>query len=67
LNGDFVDIVTYPQANYQDIIALQVRNHPEVIPQLVARLRNYVSAHPDMHRYRGKLFVVEVHRIQVRQ
>lgn len=28
LNGDFADIVTYPPANYQGIIALQVRNHP---------------------------------------
>jgi predicted nuclease of predicted toxin-antitoxin system len=67
LNGDFADIVTYPPANYQGIIALQVRNHPEVIPQLMARLQNYLSAHPDMHHYRGKLLVVEVHRIRVRQ
>lgn len=28
LNGDFVDIVAYPPANYKGIIAIQVRNHP---------------------------------------
>jgi predicted nuclease of predicted toxin-antitoxin system len=67
LNGDFADIVTYPPAIYQGIIALQVRNHPEVMPQLMARLQNYLSAHPDMHHYRGKLLVVEVHRMRVRQ
>ncbi|MEW6686787.1 MAG: DUF5615 family PIN-like protein [Candidatus Edwardsbacteria bacterium] len=31
LNGDFADIVTYPPAKYKGIIALQVRNHPEII------------------------------------
>jgi len=40
LNGDFADIVTYPPAKYKGIIALQVRNHPEVIPQLVARVKD---------------------------
>ena len=34
LNGDFADIVSYPPANYKGIIALQVRNHPEILPQL---------------------------------
>lgn len=67
LNGDFADIVTYPPANYQGIIALQVRNHPEVIPQLMARLLAYLSSHTDREHYRGKLLLVEVHRIRVRQ
>ena len=67
LNGDFADIVSYPPANYQGIIALQVRNHPEIIPPLMARLRDYLSLHPDRQYYRGKLLVVEVHRIRVRQ
>ena len=31
LNGDFSDIVTYPPANYKGVIALQMRNHPEII------------------------------------
>jgi predicted nuclease of predicted toxin-antitoxin system len=67
LNGDFADIVSYPPANYQGIIALQVRNHPEIIPPLMARLRDYLLLHSDRQYYRGKLLVVEVHRIRVRQ
>ena len=39
LNGDFANIVTYPPSRYQGIIALQVHNHPEIIPQLMARPR----------------------------
>ena len=31
LNGDFSDIVRYPPAQYKGIIALQVKNHPEII------------------------------------
>jgi hypothetical protein len=67
LNGDFADIVSYPPAHYQGIIALQVRNHPELIPLLMARLRDYLSLHSDRQYYRGKLLVVEAHRIPVRQ
>ncbi len=67
LNGDFSDIINYPPANYKGIIALQVRNHPEIIPQLMTRLQDYLSFHPDMNYYRGKLFLVEVHRIRIRQ
>jgi len=67
LNGDFADIVTYPPANYRGIIALQVGNHPEIIPQLMATLKDYLSAYPDMSHYKGKLLLVEVHRIRVRE
>jgi len=67
LNGDFADIVTYPPANYNGIIALQVRNHPEIIPQLMVRLKDYLSDYPDMNHYKGKLFLVEVHRIRIRE
>ena len=66
LNGDFADILTYPPANYKGIIALQVRNHPEIIPQIMTKLKGYLSSHPDMDHYKGKLFLVEVHRIRVR-
>ena len=51
LNGDFADIVTYPPANNRGILALQVRTHPEIIPQLLERLRAYLSAHDDMEHY----------------
>jgi predicted nuclease of predicted toxin-antitoxin system len=67
LNGDFANIVTYPPSQYQGIIALQVHNHPEIIPQLMARLTTYMRLHPAMEEYRGKLFVVEVHRIRIRE
>ena len=67
LNGDFANIFNYPPANYQGIIALQVRNHPEVLSQIVSRLNDYLSANPDMEHYKGKLFLVEVHRIRIRQ
>ena len=66
LNGDFSDIVTYPPAHYQGILALQLHNHPEIIPQLLERLNALLNAHPDQAYYRGKLFLVEVHRIRVR-
>ena len=67
LNGDFVDIVAYPPANYKGVIAIQVRNHPEIIPQLMRRLKEYLSAHPEGNHYKGKLLLVEVHRIRVRE
>ena len=67
LNGDFADIVLYPPINYKGIIALQVRNHPEIIPQLMEVLENYLSGHTNMVNYKGKLLLVEVHRIRVRE
>ena len=66
LNGDFANILDYPPRNYQGIVSLQVRNHPEVLPQIVSRLKDYLSANPDMGHYKGKLFLVEVHRIRIR-
>lgn len=67
LNGDFSDIVTYPPVNYKGIIAIQVRNHPELIPQLMTKLKEYLSAHPNIDHYKGKLFLAEVHRIRIRE
>ncbi len=67
LNGDFADIVRYPPERYRGIIALQVRNHPEAIPSLLAGLKVYLAEHPDIEYYKGKLFLVEVHRIRVRK
>jgi len=67
LNGDFADIVTYPPMKYKGIFALQVKNHPEIISQLMQRLVHYISVNSQMNYYRGKLFLVEVHRIRVRQ
>ena len=67
LNGDFADIVTYPPAHFKGIVSLQVLNHPEVTPPLVARLLGYIASHPAPEHYRGKLIVVEVDRIRIRE
>ena len=67
LNGDFADIVTYPPSSYQGIISIQLRNHPEIIPQLMARLTEYLSLHDSEEHYRGKLLLVEVYRIRIRE
>jgi len=66
LNGDFSDIVTYPPNNYGGIISLQVKNHPEIIPQIMTKLTDFLLSHPDMNYYKGKLLLVEAHRIRVR-
>lgn len=67
LNGDFADIVTYPPRGYKGIVALQLRNHTEILPHLMARFVAYAELHAEMEHYRGKLLVVEVDRIRIRQ
>jgi predicted nuclease of predicted toxin-antitoxin system len=67
MNGDFADIITYPPKDYKGIIALQVRNHPEVLPQVLILLNGYLSSHKNMNDYEGKLFLVEPHRIRIRR
>ncbi|MDI6764952.1 MAG: DUF5615 family PIN-like protein [Thermodesulfobacteriota bacterium] len=67
LNGDFIDKLNYPPGNYKGIVSLQVRNHPEIIPQLMVRLINFLSSYPDMEYYKGKLILVEVNRIRIRE
>lgn len=62
----FADIVTYPPASYIGIVALQLHNHPEIEPHVLARLRDHLAAHPDMTYYRGKLITAEAHRIRIR-
>ena len=66
LNGDFADITAYPPVEYAVIIAIQLHNHPEIIPALMETLETYLAAHPDPGHYRGELLLVEVHRIRVR-
>lgn len=67
LNGDFADIAAYPPEDYAGIFSVQVRNHPEIIPALMARLEAFLAANPAPNYYRGKLFVVEVHRVRIRE
>ncbi len=66
LNGDFSDIVAYPPSDYQGIIAVQLYNHPEIIPQLLNRLGRFLRTEPEVSFYAGKLLIVEVHRIRIR-
>ena len=33
LNGDFSDIVTYSPNRYAGVLAIQLHNHPEIIPE----------------------------------
>ena len=67
LNGDFADIVAYPPASYLGIVAIQLHNHPEIIPSLMARLAALLDGHPAHEFYHGKLLLVEVHRVRIRQ
>jgi hypothetical protein len=67
MNGDFADIVTYPPKNYRGIVSLQMRNHPEIVADLMVRLTAYLRLRPTMEHYRGKLLVVEVNRIRIRE
>jgi len=66
LNGDFSDIVRYPPSTYGGIISMQVRNRPEVLAQIMERLTRYLRDQSDREHYRGKLLLVEAHRIRVR-
>jgi predicted nuclease of predicted toxin-antitoxin system len=67
LDGDFADIVAYPPRRFKGIVALQVLDHPEVVPILMSRLKAYLSTYPSTEHYIGKLIVVEAHRIRVRE
>ncbi|MEX2125982.1 MAG: DUF5615 family PIN-like protein [Woeseia sp.] len=66
LNGDFADIVAYQPEAYGGIVAIQLHDHPEVISTLMAGLGRFISEHADPNDYRGKLFIVEPHRIRIR-
>lgn len=67
LDGDFADIINYPPKDFKGIIVLQMRNHPEILPRLLGRLRAYLKSQPAMEHCRGKLILVEADRIRVRQ
>ena len=67
LNGDFVDIVAYPPGQFGGIVALQIRDHPEITPAILDRLVLYIAAHPHQQDYRRKLLLVETHRLRVRE
>ena len=59
LNGDFSDIVMYPPSHYKGIVALQVKNRPEALSVFMDRLMKYVTVHPEMGDYAGRLFLLK--------
>ncbi len=67
LNGDFAEIVAYPPGRFEGILALQIRDHPEIVPHIIERLRKYLAQHPAAEDYKGKLLVIEAGRIRVRR
>lgn len=66
-NGDFSDLITYPPSKFGGIVALQIHNRPQIIAAMVQRLLAYCQDHPDRDHYRGKLFLIEAHRIRLRE
>jgi hypothetical protein len=66
LNGDFSDIVAFPPAKYRGIVAIQLHNHPENIPAVMAILTNFLEQQPDKNFFVAKLVIVEAHRIRFR-
>lgn len=67
LNGDFANMINYPPARFGGIIALQVKNHPESLPAIVIRLLTYLGEHDEREHWIGKLFLVEAHRIRIKE
>ena len=67
LNGDFADIVAFPPALYKGIVAVQLRNRPQLTPALMRRLTSYLESHSAPDHYKGKLLVVEADRIRIRE
>jgi predicted nuclease of predicted toxin-antitoxin system len=67
LNGDFSDIINYPPGLFGGIIALQVRNHPESLAAIVMRLLTHLGEHTEEEHWTGKLFLVEAHRIRIKE
>jgi hypothetical protein len=59
--------VAYPPANCRGIVAIQLHNRPEIIPQLMGRLIPFLGGHLEQQFYHGKLLIVEVHRVRIRQ
>lgn len=66
LNGDFADIAAYPPEKFRGVVALQLRDHPEVETVLLRRLTAYLAAHPARDHCKGKLVVVEPDRVRIR-
>jgi predicted nuclease of predicted toxin-antitoxin system len=66
LNGDFADLINYPPQMYKGIISIQLKSRPENIPAICERLGRLFDMHHEMNDFKGKLYVVEAHRMRVR-
>lgn len=66
LNGDFSDITAYPPSSHRGIIAIQIKNHPEVIGLLMQQLLGYLRGLANRNELAGKLLIAEPHRIRIR-
>ncbi len=64
MDGDFADLVRFPPENYAGIIALQVKNHPQVFSQILDRLLAFLAESTE--HVSGRLIIVEPHRIRLR-
>ncbi len=67
LNGDFSDIVAYPPSSFGGIIALQIKNRPSVVHQVMNRLISFTESQSKQSDYAGLLLLVEGHRIRIRK
>lgn len=67
LDGDFANIIMFPPSEFMGIIALQLKNHPDILPGLMNRLGDYLIAHPEGQHYKGLLLVVNVDAIRIRR
>jgi hypothetical protein len=45
---------------------IKLHNHSELIPSLMQRLLDFCASNPEREFYRGKLLIVEPHRIRIR-
>lgn len=66
VNGHFSDLTRFDPAAYGGIIAIQLHDHPEVLPALMRRLCSFLAEHPDPAYFHGRLILVEPHRIRIR-
>lgn len=66
VDGHFSDLTRYNPSDYAGIIALQLHDHPEVLPGIMRRLCAFLADHPDTAFYHGRLILVEPHRIRIR-
>lgn len=66
LDSDFVDIVRYPPAQYGGIVVLLVHSRPQLLPQALALLTEWLAMLEGQEALRGKLCLAEAHRLRIR-